>query len=221
MKSAKPERNKEIVERINAGHAPADLARFFGIHRERIRQIYKKATGINPKISEGWKKRRLIQYMKQEAKVEEYLSEKFKCAHCEVEIERRDQPHFNKYCKDCIILYRTGNKRLNVKITCDGCGVIYVPFASAYYRGLKLRSAKHYHNMACYNNFRPKINDNPIWLAKLRESLKNRVRLYTPEWRKNMSDAQKRRYARERELQTVAEGLLHGMQPGDSMEGKV
>lgn len=217
----KPERDQEIVERIDAGESPASLARFFGIHRERVRQIYKKKTGINPKASEGNKRKLLLGFMRAEAKRQETLSKMLKCANCGIEVgERRDHHHFKMYCKDCVKLSREGNRRLSVKLTCDGCGIEYSPFSSSYYNN-RHAFTKHYHNMSCYNKFRPKINDNPEWLANLRAALKNKVVVYTPEWRKNMSIAQKRRFARERELQVTATRLLQSLQSGDSMERKV
>lgn len=204
-RSVLDKRNKEIVERVEGGEPPADVARFFGMSRERIRQIYKKIVGVNPKDGEGNKKKRLSQLIIREAKIEEKLSETFTCAFCKKAVERRDQPHFHKYCSDCIIYYKDNNKRLNIRMICSGCGVEYIPYTPSFYNQKNNKQKRGFHNQACYFKFGIGSRTGPL----------------PSDWIRNISEGQKRRYKRERELQADAQGLLQSMQSGDSLEGKV
>lgn len=199
-KAADPEaRNNEIVERINLGEKPADLARFFGIERERVRQIYKRLTGVNPIIT-----LRPIRDLKKIIKKDAVLDAALECALCHKTVTRRHLYQFNKYCLECRVKLResSGNNRVPISRTCDleGCDIVYYPRSSSFSKlskGLIFR----------------------LFCSRAHSIIGNKGRKCTPKSLGKMSIAQTRRWAKIHELQRTAKGLLSELQLGDK-DGK-
>lgn len=198
-KAADPEaRNNEIVERINLGEKPADLARFFGIERERVRQIYKRLTGVNPITY-----LRPIRQETQRIKKNAYLDNPMECLLCHKIVTKRSLPGFNKYCLECRAeLYEGSASRVAINRVCDleGCDIVYHPRNSSMRLMRKGLLTKGYCGREHAALGRRGFKRGSQTLGK-------------------MSIAQTRRWAKIHELQRTAKRLLSELQLGDK-DGK-
>lgn len=116
-------RNRDLIDRINAGEPAAEIGRSLGVSRERVRQIYQRATGTNPGpiTHQRWLERRRIERENHQRQVH------FFCAGC-------GQPvtfaylHKRKFCLACRA-YRLKTQRQPDKTNqCHVCGGYFHPF---------------------------------------------------------------------------------------------
>jgi len=121
---SKFDRNQQIIKLAETKiYSGEELARMFGITRERVRQIYKKMTGkaIGKERQEFFSRIR-------SAKKERHLnSVNFTCLVCKKEVTFRENQYGNgKYCKSCISL--SNKYDYTVWVKCSGCGKKFHPF---------------------------------------------------------------------------------------------
>ena len=99
-----------------------EIGEKYGISRERVRQVWKRAKGY------GFDAHRLRLKHLWELSHEEHLKEiKFVCTGCEKPITFKEGFHKSKYCNDCRILYTTINIDLSRWHICKTCGIKFRP----------------------------------------------------------------------------------------------
>lgn len=127
MAKEKVKRNKAIVELIDNGAKPIWVANYIGLKRERIRQIYKKETGINPSDRQN---KGLINLDNDFIK----HARKVYCRWCGEKFYRHKSKRTYYCSEDC---YRNSHKRSFYKSdirTCEICGVKFFPFRNRKYQ---------------------------------------------------------------------------------------
>lgn len=131
------ERKKEklLKESATGNFTLEQLGEKYGVTRERIRQIYKKATGLPYRTF----------ILTQRIKREELYNKKVKfiCGNCEITVLYKDDKRSgaSKYCKECRKL-ETGeiaNVDLKRWHVCKTCGISFHPK----FRGIKSGKSKY------------------------------------------------------------------------------
>ena len=138
-------RNQDIVQQLTDGTASiVSLGIKYNISRERVSQIYYKATGE----SRG-KLRTKRNELRKDNKEAFLNSVKFACAGCHKEVTQRDGHYKRKYCKDCHTLSQYRKRALDVTYQCSTCGKDYHPFSNSKHK----RAMGQFCSLDCYYKF--------------------------------------------------------------------
>lgn len=138
-------RNADIVQQLSDGTASiVSLGKTYNISRERVSQIYYKATGGSR--GELRTKRKEI---RSEAREDFLNSEKFVCEGCGKSVKQRDGRYKRKYCADCHTLSQYKKRALDTTYRCSTCGKDYHPFANSKHK----RVLGHFCSLNCYYKF--------------------------------------------------------------------
>lgn len=139
------ERNLDIVQQLTDGTASiVSLGNKYNISRERVSQIYYKATGED--------RGKLLSRRKDirtQDRAEFLMSIKFKCAGCGKEVSRAEGRYKRKYCADCHFLSQYHKRALDVTYKCSTCGKDYHPFANSKHK----RVMGQFCSLDCYYKF--------------------------------------------------------------------
>lgn len=139
------ERNLDIVQQLTNGTASiVDLGKSYNISRERVSQIYYKATG-----EDRGQLRTRRKSIRTEAKEEFLESIKFICAGCHKEVKQRDGRYKRKYCEECHKLSQYEKRAVDVTYKCSTCGKDYHPFANSKHK----RVLGNFCSLDCYYKF--------------------------------------------------------------------
>jgi hypothetical protein len=143
-KLVKAKRNEEIAYRLGLGaHTLEDLAKIYGVTRERVRQIYVRETG------------------KQWHQVKNTLKRhqpKIYCLWCGIEIigQRR------KFCTPRHkIKYWAVKRDITITYICTFCGKKFHPYRTSKYGYLKKPVKNHFCSTTCNMRFLARLRPNP------------------------------------------------------------
>jgi len=142
MLKLSPKDNKEIVELMNTGeYTLQQIGDRYRVTRERIRQIYKEATG---KGVNSFRKQRTL------AKREIWLNEiAFICKGCTFPIKRKDRKRGQRnFCSKCRHIQVVEQRDPRVLHSCVWCPGKFHPYRNIKYTYFKNRNL--FCNQKCY-----------------------------------------------------------------------
>ena len=139
------ERNQDIVQKLTDGAASiVELGKTYNISRERVSQIYYKATGEN-----RGKLRARRKEIRTQDRAEFLMSVKFICAGCKKEVSQAEGHYKRKYCADCHYLSQYHKRALDITYKCSTCGKDYHPFSNSKHK----RVMGQFCSLDCYYKF--------------------------------------------------------------------
>lgn len=166
--NSKQERNDQLVKLALTGvYSLKDLSNMFDITRERVRQIYKKATGkkftVRLEARRNLRKARLARLLNLVA---------FNCKACKRPVRYGEKSKRKVLCNECN--YRSSVQQIAIYnvCTCDNCGKEYNPKRTVLRQHKQAqkegKSLGTFCTTKCYREFRRKIR--PEELRKKKEA---------------------------------------------------
>lgn len=137
-------RNEEIITKLKTGnYTLVQLGKEYGISRERIRQIYKRATGERFRV--GIIKRAEI---REQQKSDRLQTIKMNCAGCQKPVTYQEGRGKKMYCIVCNDLRMNKNRDMKVKKICRNCNKTFSPYSNTNSPSQRIRGF--FCNNLCY-----------------------------------------------------------------------
>ena len=148
MRIPTEEKDREIIALLETGHYTlAQIGTRYNLSRERIRQIYHRATGHGyiKHIQTYWAIRK---ERKEKIKLLRDNSLKFNCNACQKPVLYKDGFHLSKLCRKCSDLFKKDGRDVYVTNICPVCKISFHPYRSM--RAPSSRVTGTYCSMKCY-----------------------------------------------------------------------